>query len=186
VNASIGVFLVIVVVVLWRTGRNLFGKQSVSGRKLTTRILSSAGLGVLLGATVVFGANPEATLLEGVLPGLILGGALGWLGVRLTEFEKNPSGMLAFYTPNRYVSGVVLLAFVGRFVIRFAALVPMLNAATTRTALAGEASASQSFQLVSDPLSAGAYFILVGYYLAYAGVLLWRLRDSRTPMSEGS
>lgn len=181
-NAGIGVVLVIVVMVVFRTAKNLFGRQTVSGRKLSTRVLSSAALGVVLGATVVLGSNGAVTLLEGVLPGLILGAALGWLGVRLTEFENNDSGVLAFYTPNRYVSGVVLLAFVGRFVIRFAALVPMLNAATTRTALAGESSATQ-FGLVSDPLSAGAYFLLVGYYLAYAGVLLWRLRDSRSPVN---
>jgi hypothetical protein len=43
---------------------------------------------------------------------------------------------------------------------------------------------SQSFSMVSDPLSAGAYFLLVGYYLAYAGVLLVRLRASRERLAE--
>jgi len=182
--AGIGVFLVIVVFVVLRTSRQLFGRQPVSTRRLMTRVLSSAGLGLLLGVGVVLGANGQITFLEGVLPGLLVGGALGWLAVRYTSFEHDASGLLAFYTPNKYVSGVVLLAFVGRFALRFATLVPVLGAMTTRTALASNANMSQSFSMVSDPLSAGAYFLLVGYYLAYAGVLLVRLRASRERLAE--
>jgi hypothetical protein len=73
-----------------------------------------------------------------------------------------------YYVPHTYTGMVVALLFIGRLGYR---LVQVYG------------SADQSFtatSLVRSPLTIGLYFVLMGYYVCYYSVLLWKSKHAGT------
>ena len=98
------------------------------------------------------------------------------MGLRLTVIETLADGV--YYTPNKYIRLSIFGLFLLRIVYRIALV------ATTPGALTIPRGASPATTILaqysSDPLTAGVYFILIGYYVCYYGVLLLRFRNLPT------
>lgn len=173
---TIGIVVLVIIFVVFRRARGLLTRQKIRPSRMLFRLALFAVLGVVVLALT---ATHPLTL-AGDLVGLALGLALAWFGLRLTRFEGLPDG--AYYTPNRYIGLAVFAVFVVRYVYRFAEIALTANAlAGHPTATPGgnpfAAGAANPFaQYSQDPLTAAAYFLLIGYYAWYYTALLLRQR----------
>ena len=158
--------------VVWgivRRLRRTFGRQPVHLGRLWFRIgvLTLAG-----GLVVVASAWRDARTLEALIAGLACGAALGYLGLRHTQFEATPEGR--FYTPHTYIGLTVSVLLIGRLLYRF------LYVSYGAHALPGT-NPSLAVGYQKSPMTLGIFGVLVGYYvLYYAGVLL-KTRSSALP-----
>lgn len=103
-------------------------------------------------------------LMLGIGGGLTLGVALGFVGLRLTHFEKTEEGH--FYTPNTKIGVALSLLFLGRLAYRSWAVPHATGAPHTPPA----------FQ------SALTYFLfglIAGYYIVYYIGLFVHTRDKK-------
>lgn len=82
----------------------------------------------------------------------MLGGILGFVGLRLTRFENTEQGH--FYTPNAYIGIALSTLFIGRIVYR---LMLAGNFATGR-------ASPNSFQ---SPVTLLIFGLIVGYYWVF-------------------
>ena len=100
----------LVMLVLYRRARRLFGRQAFNTTRLCIRVAIFGLLGTMF-ITVLVTA-------QGVTPliGLAAGIGTGLLGVTLTRFTSS-EGQITF-TPNPYVGLAVLSLLVGRIVYR--------------------------------------------------------------------
>jgi hypothetical protein len=98
--------------------------------------------------------------------GIAVGVAVGGLGLAITRFDTTPHGL--FYRPNPWLSLSLTLLIAGRIAMGFVQVYRQLRG--------GQA---QSFLAALDHASLLAVAgLLLGYYLAYAWGLKWRLRRS--------
>ena len=150
----------IVVLIVWRLYsrvRRAIGRQRLHPRRpwITLTILPL----LLLLLSVLGGAHP---LLE--LPlwgGVLLGVALGVIGLRLTRFEVTGAGL--FYTPSAHLGIALSTLLVCRIAYRFAS-----------GGFSG-AGAATSTPPALTPLTLLLVGTLAGYYCTYAlGLLRWR------------
>ena len=103
-------------------------------------------------------AAHSPNLIFGFVGGLLPGGLLGLLGLRLTKFETTNEGH--FYTPNIYIGVTLSALFIGRMAYRF----------ITNPGMMSGQSQSTPFQ---SPLTLVILGLTVGYYLVYRiGVLV--------------
>jgi len=147
---------------IYRRVRRNIGRQPLR----PNRIIISLVMLTLVTILVLAGALQFPKLLLGVGGGILLGGVLGFVGLRLTKFETTDQGH--FYVPNMYIGLALSLLLVGRMLYRL----PVTHAAMT-------ASASGQPQLFQSPLT---YFILgltIGYYLVYRTGLFVHLHDKK-------
>jgi hypothetical protein len=147
--------------VLWilvRRARRLFGRQAYSVPRIVLRLLLIAGIGLMF--LVVL------TLAGGVAPaaGLTVGFAVGAIGVALTRFEWIDRQL--HYTPNMYVGIGVFSLLIGRLIYR------VIRIGTMGDEYAG---------LQSSPLTAGILFVLLGFYFFYYAAVLIRGRILQQP-----
>jgi hypothetical protein len=152
----------------YRRIRRNIGRQPFQPTRKMVRIgiLSLVGAGFLYGAA----AAHASLAVEGGLVGLVLGAALGFVGLRLTRFESTPEGL--FYTPNIYIGVGLSALFIGRLIYRF-----IVIGQVTAGPAAGTASVppgTNPFAVIAaNPLTLAIFTLLVGYYVTYyAGVLL--------------
>jgi hypothetical protein len=88
-------------------------------------------------------------------------------GAQRTRFQSIDSQL--YYLPHTYTGIVVSLLFVGRLAYR---LVYLYFAAP-----AGGTQALQDFNgaaMTSSPLTRGLLFVVVGYYVTYYSMVLWK------------
>jgi hypothetical protein len=112
-------------------------------------------------------AHPPAAL--ALVGGVVIGGALGCYGLRLTKFEKTPLGL--FYTPNAPLGIALSLLLVARIGYRAAQLYFVAGAIS-----------EVSTTFVRSPLTLFIFGTLAGYYVAYAvGLIRWRRRATSLP-----
>ena len=143
---------------VYRRVRRLIGRQPVRPNRL---LLTAVFFPVVLAMASVAGLG-DPRLLAGVVAGAALGVALGWLGLRLTRFERTADG--AFYVPNAWLGVAISLLFIGRLVYRFGVL----------TLGTGHVDPSSFRSFGSSPLTLAIFAIVAGYYTTYAvGVLVW-------------
>lgn len=124
---------------------------------------------VFLATTTKFEILPLSSLGAGVLAG----GWLGVLGIRLTRFEQ--VGKDYYFTQHRYLGLAITMLFIARLLYRGMEI--YLN--TRLDVPVPPPPFGQS------PLTMAAYGMVTGYYAAYAwGLLRWRQRNKPLEAAE--
>lgn len=138
--------------VIYRRVRRNIGQQKLRH----TRIIISLCFLALFSAVIIFVGvmQNNTTILLTFGGGMLLGGGLGLVGLRLTRFETTEAGH--FYTPNTYIGAALTLLLAGRMFYRLMVVNNLANA-----------SSAHSPPPMQSPLT---YFILgltFGYYIVY-------------------
>jgi hypothetical protein len=97
--------------------------------------------------------------------GLLAGGLLGLLGLALTRWEQTPQAL--YYTPNRWLILIITLAVAARLLYGLWRIFHGWRTSGSDPSWLETAGTAGSLAL-------GA--ILLGYYLAYAAGVRWRLK----------
>jgi hypothetical protein len=151
----------IAVLVAWRMYariRRLIGRQPVRVARLVLTAILFPILIVLVGLSGL----RDIHLLEGVVAGVAIGVALGFVGLRLTRFESGPQG--CFFVPNTFIGIAVSVLFIGRLIYRFGVI--YLSA--------GQFDPSSMQAFGASPLTLAIFGLVAGYYTSFAiGILLW-------------
>ncbi|WP_130619046.1 DUF1453 domain-containing protein [Dyella amyloliquefaciens] len=152
---------------IWRRVRGSFGRQPVRRKRMIGRITFFT----LIGGLIALGGMHNVRLLEGLLGGVLVGVALGTVGLRLTRFERDASGN-DLYIPNAWIGGILTVLLVGRLAWRFMVLMPqMQDPAMTHSA--------PTFG--NSPLTLAIFGLIIGYYICYfTGLLVHHRRFERT------
>lgn len=98
---------------IYRRLRRNIGRQKLRPIRLTISILIFSAASAVL----MFMSLGILKLMLGIGGGLALGVALGFFGLRLTQFETKEEGH--FYTPNTKIGIALSLLFLGRLAYRF-------------------------------------------------------------------
>ena len=161
----VGVGLLIAFAV-YRRIRGSFGRQPIRTKRMTARVAIFAVIACLM----MTSGLQDVRLAEGALGGLILGGALAMIGLRLTRFELTGEGDV--YIPNPWVGGVLTALLLGRLAWRFVVLAPVVHG--------GEPLAPHAPAAGNSPLTMVVVGLTVGYYMAYyIGILVHHRRYKR-------
>jgi hypothetical protein len=153
---------------VWRRIRSQFGLQPIQRKRMTARIVIFAILGALVGTYALSVHNQN--LLMGLGGGLVLGVALGLIGLNLTRFQLDPVKGDC-YVPNPYIGALLTVLFLGRIVWRLAMVSPQLMDST------GTAQPVHGPDVGQSPLTLGIFGLIVGYYVCYfAGLLIHHQR----------
>lgn len=158
------VSLLLAAVVVWSVYlrlRRSFGKQRLRPVQMGFRI----GLFLLIGCLLLPSVMRQTAYLESLAIGLIVGIALALWGASRTRYLRE-QGQL-FFVPHTYTGLAVSLLFLGRLVYRFVQVYAATVAAAPNP---GFAAAS----IVSSPLTVALLYVLVGYYVCYYSVVLWK------------
>ena len=145
--------------IIRRVRRNI-GRQPLRPRRAITSITILSLVSVLIAAVSFHNTN----LLLGLVGGLLLGGLLGLVGLRLTRFETTDAGH--FYTPNTHIGIVLSVLFVGRFIYQHI--------------MAGNVGTPQNPAMpFQSPLTLFILGLTFGYYLVYQTGLLIHSHDKK-------
>ena len=165
------IMLPLIALLVWRRVSRQFGRQPIRRTRMIVRIVIFS----LLGGMLALSGLHRAALAEGLLGGVLLGAALGLLGLRLTRFEVDPRKGDC-YVPNPWIGGVLTVLLLGRLVWRFMVMWPQMQHAQ----VAAGAYPMQPIGYTSSPLTMLVIGLLVGYYIAYySGVLVHHRRFLR-------
>lgn len=133
---------------IYRRVRRNIGRQPLRPRRITVSIVIFSVASVLfIGASL-----QQMHLLLGIGGGLLFGVLLGFVGLRLTQFETTNEGH--FYTPNTHIGVALSLLFVGRLLYRF-------------WVLRDAALATGHPPLMQSPLTFFIFGLIAGYYIVY-------------------
>jgi hypothetical protein len=168
-------FAALVVWSIYRRLRRSFGKQPLRPVQMGIRI----GLFLLIGGLLlpsVIHSSAYLTSLESLLAGLLGGVALAVWGASRTRYLRE-QGQL-YYVPHTYTGLAVSLLFLGRLVYRFVQVYSLQSAvhsdAAAAAATGGPNPGFALASMVSTPLTLGLFYILLGYYVCYYSVVLWK------------
>jgi hypothetical protein len=158
---------VLAVFVIYRRFRRNFGQQRLMPARMQVRIV----LLLIIGCLLLPSALRSMALLSALLAGAAAGVALALWGAARTRFLMIDKQL--YYVPHTYTGVAVSLLFVGRLIYR------LLQAyGATHAAGAGDlGSGTQAFApagMVGSPLTIGLFFVLMGYYVCYYSVVLWK------------
>ncbi|WP_067927871.1 CcdC protein domain-containing protein [Alicyclobacillus shizuokensis] len=163
--------LVIVILVafgLYRRIRRTISFQPIQRRRMSIRCLLFVALLVLFVVTAA-----QTHLSDWVMGiGILLGLALAWVAAATTRFEIRNG--VWHYRPSGWVSGVVLLLFIGRLAYR---LLELYHSEDLVAASNGQPAHLQANNYTSDPWTVLVIVILFAYYAAYFAYLLWKERQ---------
>ena len=167
--SQIGPFLIaaLAVFIIYRRLRRSFGQQLLRPVRMQVRIVILLIVGSLLLPMALHSTASISALLAGVVAGVVL--AL-W-GASRTRFLRIDNQL--YYVPHTYTGIAVSLLFLGRFIYRLVQVYLSTHAAHP----AGLDSADQAFApagMARSPLTVGLFFVLMGYYVCYYGVVLWK------------
>lgn len=159
---TLAVAIALIALMMYRRARRNFGRQPVQPKRMTTRIVILA----IVGAVIVVGSLHDARTLAADLGGLVTGAALGWWGLRLTRFEREPDGM--HYIPHSWFGIAITALLAARIAYRFVVMAPVMQGAGQAM---GPMSPFAAYQ--KSPLTLALFGLLIGYYVCYyAGVLI--------------
>jgi hypothetical protein len=155
---------------IYRRMRRTFGRQSVNAGRMWFRV----GVLTFVGALVLLGTAHNMSALEGMLGGIVCGCALGYLGLKHTQFEITSEG--SFYIPHTYIGLVVTALFLGRLVYRLFAVYATgqagMSAGMPAGTPPGDPMAAVLASSYQNPLTVAVFGVLIGYYLLFnLGVL---------------
>jgi hypothetical protein len=163
------VSLLLAAVVVWSVYlrlRRSFGKQRLRPVQLGFRI----GLFLLIGCLLLSSVMRQTAYLESLGVGLIVGIALALWGASRTRYLRE-QGQL-FFVPHTYTGLAVSLLFLGRLVYRFVQVYAAPGAGPPGAGSPNPGFAAAS--IVNSPLTVALFYILVGYYVCYFSVVLWK------------
>jgi len=149
---------------VYRRIRRVIGRQRLRPGRLWFSLILFSALSLFL----VLASLVRPALLQGIGGGLLLGGVLGWFGLRLTRYETTSQGH--FYTPNAHIGIALSLLLVGRLAYRFWVLDDLATAANHPPPM-------------QSPLTLFLFGLLAGYYIVYYLGLLSHARDKPLPNS---
>jgi hypothetical protein len=153
--------------VIWRRVRSHFGPQPIRRKRMITRIVI---LSVLGGMSALAGLQ-DIRLLEALLGGVLGGSVLGYIGVRLTRFERDANGADA-YIPNPWIGSALTVLLVSRLLWRFLVMMPQMQ---------DSAAAQSAPPFGSSPLTLLVFGLTIGYYAVYyIGVMIHHRRFERS------
>jgi hypothetical protein len=158
---------ILVLFVIYRRFRRSFGQQPLRPVRMQVRI----GLLLVVGCLLLSVVFRSAAFIFAVLAGIVAGVALAMWGAARTRFLR-VSGQL-YYVPHTYTGIAVSFLFLGRLVYR---LIQVYGTAHAIHAAAPD-SANQAFApagMLQSPLTLGLYFVLMGYYVCYYSMVLWK------------
>jgi hypothetical protein len=160
-------FAALVVFAVYRRLRRTFGRQPLRPKRMALRMVILAAIG----ASFLPLALRSVQFMSAELVGAALGVALGLWGAQRTRFQLY--GERLHYLPHTYTGIAVSLLFLGRLVFRFIQLyagAPALRGAYAADPAQGFAPAT----MMRSPLTVALFFVLVGYYVCYYGLVLWK------------
>lgn len=163
---------------VWRRVSRSFGRQRIRRKAMIFRIC----LFGFASAMLALSGFHKLSLLEGLIGGLLIGGAVGFVGLRLTRFESDPVKGDC-YVPNPWIGSLITVLFLGRLAWRFLVLAPMFHQAAT----APPSDMSPFAGYTSSPLTVLIAGVLFGYYIVYyAGLLVHHRRFQQAQLAGGT
>lgn len=172
------VIFTLVLWIIYRRFRRLFGRQELSPKRMKSRIVLLSVIGAFLLVPSLFSQELALALIAGAAVGV----GLGVWGAKHTRFEVTDGKI--YYIPHTYAGMVVSALFLGRIIYRFAtASHSVLSMATTD---------SSPFAVLSgygaNPVTFCVFFMLVGYYVYYYSYVLYESKhlkpgDYENPVS---
>lgn len=159
--------------IVWRRVSGQFGRQPIRRKRMIGRIVLFAVIGCLLGLSGLH----QLALAEGLFGGILMGAAVGLVGLRLTRFEIDP-GKGDCYVPNPWIGALLTALLLGRLGWRLLGMWHQGHLAP----VAGSTgyAAMQPMGHVLSPLTMLVIGLLVGYYIAYfTGLLVHHRRFQR-------
>jgi hypothetical protein len=162
----------LVMFIVYRRLRRSFGQQLLSPARMSVRIATLLIVGCLLLPI----ATRSVAFVGALLAGLTGGVLLALWGAARTRFLWTENKL--YYVPHTYTGIAVSLLFLGRLVYRLI----QVYAGMHTPHLGAGAPSDRSFvpaSMVSSPLTLGLFFVLMGYYVCYYGVVLWKSRHWR-------
>ena len=155
--------------IVWRRVGRSFGRQPIRRKQMIARIVVFAVIGCLLALAGLH----DIRLAEGLLGGVLIGGAIGLLGLRLTRFEADPVRGDC-YVPNPWIGALLTVLLLGRLAYRF-----MVMWQSSAAAAPDAGFQAQPY----SPLTMLLIGLLVGYYIAYfIGLLIHHRRFQRAQL----
>jgi hypothetical protein len=155
--------------IIYRRFRRNFGRQLLRPARMWLRV----GILTALGCSLLPLALKSAAFLSAELAGLCVGVALGVWGAKRTRYQMI-EGQL-HYAPHTYTGVAVSLLFLGRLVYRFVEWYSLGHA----PGAAESTEPASNFappMMVQSPFTVALFFVLIGYYVCYYGVLLWKCK----------
>lgn len=146
--------------IVWRRVSRSFGRQPIRRKQMIFRI----GVFALVGAMLALSGLHRLALAEGLFGGVLLGAALGLLGLRLTRFERDPARGDC-YVPNPWIGALLTVLLLGRLAWRLMVLLPAMQHT-------GAGLPMPPPGYTSSPLTMLVIGLLVGYYIVYFSGLL--------------
>ena len=153
------------VLLIYRRFRRSFGRQPIRPIRMWIRI----ALLIVLSCSLLPLAFKSGQFLVAELAGAMAGLALGFWGARHTRYATYEGRL--HYVPHTYTGIAVSLLFIGRLVYR------IVEWYGENGALGGALNASQGIApapMVRSPLTVGLIFVVVGYYVCYYAMVLWK------------
>ncbi|HWJ36581.1 MAG TPA: hypothetical protein VNR70_15045 [Steroidobacteraceae bacterium] len=168
------VIAVLAVLLIYRRFRRNFGRQRVSPIRMRVRI----GILLVLGCTLLPVAMQAGQFLAAQIVGVLAGIGLGVWGARQTRY-RSYDGQL-HYVPHTYTGVAVSLLFIGRLVYRLVELYSMNQSSGPLIANPGFGASGfgpSGFgppSMMRSPLTVGLLFVVIGYYVCYYSMVLWK------------
>lgn len=166
---SYAIMLPVVALLIWRRVSRQFGRQPIRRKRMIARVV----LFVVIGALLALSGLRHIALAEGLFAGMLIGGAIGLLGLRLTRFEVDPVRGDC-YVPNAWIGALLTALLLGRLAWRFVEMWPQMQQASMLAAADNQAAGMhmQPLGYASSPLTMLMIGLLVGYYIVYFSGLL--------------
>jgi hypothetical protein len=152
----------LVVWMIYRRLRRNFGPQLLRPTRMTVRIVILIALGTSLIPLVLRSGG----FLLAFAAGSALGIGLALWGAQRTRFVTLNAQL--HYVPHTYTGIAVSLLVSGRIAYRLADLYTTVRLSGAQAAPAPGAS------MVQSPLTLGLLFVLIGYYVCYYSLVLWK------------
>jgi hypothetical protein len=164
------IMLPIIALIVWRRVSRQFGRQPIRRKRMIAHIVIFS----ILGALLALSGLHKLALAEGLVGGVLIGGALGLLGLRLTRFEVD-TAKGDCYVPNPWIGAVLTVLLLGRLAWRLMVAWPQMQHAASAAQVG--TYPMQPMGYASSPLTMLVIGLLVGYYISYySGVLLHHRR----------
>ena len=184
--AQIGPYVLaaLVVFAVYRRFRRNFGRQPLRPKRMTFRIL----LLTAIGCSLLPMALRSAQFWGAEVVGTALGIAMALWGAQRTRFQMYEGRL--HYVPHTYTGIAVSLLFLGRLAFRliqmYTGTQPHAGPGTPDANMADPAQAFAPAAMVRSPLTLGIFFVLVGYYVCYYSLVLWKSKHISTEDIEGA
>lgn len=158
------VIALLAVLAIYRRFRRSFGRQRLRPVRMSVRI----GILAVLGCSLLPVALKSGQFLAAEIAGMLAGTALGMWGAQRTRY-RTYDGRL-HYVPHTYTGVAVSLLLIGRLGYRLVELYSMRQTSGAVTETEGFALPA----MVRTPFTVGLLFVVIGYYVCYYSMVLWK------------